>query len=158
MCSGFVYVAASNIVLRILRIDDPLDAVAVHGFCGMWGLIAAAAFADGPLMGEVYGVSIHEGFIMGGEGSLLLAAIVGIVVIFGWVSVHMAPFFFVMRILGLMRVSPEEEAEGLDTSHHGGSAYPGDATAKKAESTAIADLEARVKALEKVEKVEAPPS
>eukprot|EP01025_Chloroclados_australasicus_P033543 TRINITY_DN3424_c0_g1_i2.p1 TRINITY_DN3424_c0_g1~~TRINITY_DN3424_c0_g1_i2.p1 ORF type:complete len:474 (-),score=95.49 TRINITY_DN3424_c0_g1_i2:324-1745(-) len=151
ICSGFVYVAASKFVLYILKIDDPLDAVAVHGFCGMWGLIAAAAFADGPLMGEVYGNADVEGFIMGGDGGLLAVALVGILVIFGWVSIHMGPFFLLMRLLGLLRVSPEEEAEGLDTSHHGGSAYPGDATAAKGtDASKMADLEARVKALEKM--------
>ena len=36
------------------------------------------------------------------------------------------PFFFLMKFLGLLRVSPEEEHEGLDISHHGGSAYPKD--------------------------------
>eukprot|EP01026_Neomeris_dumetosa_P048177 TRINITY_DN415_c0_g1_i5.p1 TRINITY_DN415_c0_g1~~TRINITY_DN415_c0_g1_i5.p1 ORF type:complete len:472 (-),score=83.06 TRINITY_DN415_c0_g1_i5:329-1744(-) len=146
--SGFVYVGASNFILRVLKIDDPLDACAVHGFCGLWGLIAAAAFADAPLMGEVYGDDSIEGFLMGGNGKLLGAALLGIVVIFAWVSVFMAPFFFLMRMLGLLRVSPEEESLGLDESHHGGSAYPSDA-AKPIDITKIADLEVRVKALEK---------
>eukprot|EP01026_Neomeris_dumetosa_P027200 TRINITY_DN2211_c0_g1_i1.p1 TRINITY_DN2211_c0_g1~~TRINITY_DN2211_c0_g1_i1.p1 ORF type:complete len:472 (+),score=98.05 TRINITY_DN2211_c0_g1_i1:145-1560(+) len=151
ICSGFVYVGASNLVLHVFKIDDPLDAVAVHGFCGMWGLIAAAAFADGPLMGEVYGDSSTEGFIMGGDGGLLAAAIIGIIVIFAWVSAFMIPFFFIMDQLKLLRVSAEEEAEGLDTSHHGGSAYPDDpAGAKPLEISKFADLEARVKALEKM--------
>eukprot|EP01025_Chloroclados_australasicus_P017297 TRINITY_DN187_c0_g1_i2.p2 TRINITY_DN187_c0_g1~~TRINITY_DN187_c0_g1_i2.p2 ORF type:complete len:472 (-),score=79.14 TRINITY_DN187_c0_g1_i2:766-2181(-) len=150
--SGFVYVGASNFVLRVLRIDDPLDACAVHGFCGIWGLFAAATFADGPLMAEVYGNGDVQGFIMGGDAGLLAAALIGVIVIFGWVSIHMGPFFLIMRLLGLLRVSPEEEAAGLDTSHHGGSAYPGDATeTKPATAGKIADIEVRLAALEKAQ-------
>ena len=63
---------------------------------------------------------------MGGDGKLLVAAIVGIVAISGWVLGHMIPFFLVTRVLGLLRVSSAEEHEGLDVSHHGGSAYPTD--------------------------------
>jgi len=147
-----VYVAASSFVLRVLRIDDPLDAVAVHGFCGIWGLIAAAAFADSPLMGEVYGNADVYGFIMGGDGGLFAAAVVGIIVIFLWVSVHMAPFFLIMRLVGLLRVSPEDEATGLDISHHGAEA---ESVAKPAEAMKVAELETRVAALEKAQAVEA---
>lgn len=129
---GFVYVGASNFVLRVLKVDDPLDAIAVHGFCGMWGLLGAASFADEDLMTLSYGLlepSMEQrpyGFIQGGDGKLLVAAITGIVVIFGWVMGHMVPFFLLMKAVGLLRVSPEDEHEGLDISHHGGSAYPKD--------------------------------
>lgn len=127
---GGVYVLASNFVLRAIKVDDPLDAIAVHGFCGMWGLLAAATFADKKLMTLSYGDLDSGrrafGWIMGGDGKLLVAAIVGIIVIFVWVMGHMVPFFFLMKSLGLLRVSPEEEHEGLDVSHHGGSAYPKD--------------------------------
>eukprot|EP01026_Neomeris_dumetosa_P057864 TRINITY_DN534_c0_g1_i4.p1 TRINITY_DN534_c0_g1~~TRINITY_DN534_c0_g1_i4.p1 ORF type:complete len:545 (+),score=79.52 TRINITY_DN534_c0_g1_i4:191-1636(+) len=143
--SGFVYVAASNFVLRVLGIDDPLDAVAVHGFCGIWGLIATAAFAHGPLMAEAgFGYGEIEGFIMGGDGGMLAVAFVAIMVIFVWVTVFMAPFFFVMKLLGLLRVKPEEELAGLDKSHHGGSAYPGEEKAL-VDVDMIASLETRIK-------------
>jgi len=48
----------------------------------------------------------------------------------GWVLLNMFPFFFLMKQLGLFRVSAAEEHEGLDVSHHGGSAYPADAVTK----------------------------
>eukprot|EP01023_Acetabularia_acetabulum_P051316 TRINITY_DN5658_c0_g1_i2.p1 TRINITY_DN5658_c0_g1~~TRINITY_DN5658_c0_g1_i2.p1 ORF type:complete len:638 (+),score=115.08 TRINITY_DN5658_c0_g1_i2:39-1952(+) len=125
--SGVVYVLSSKLVLHGMRIDDPLDAVAVHGFCGMWGLIATAAFADQYLVAEAYNGENPDvyGFFVGGDGGLLAAAMVGIVVIFSWVTVHMLPFFLIMKGLGLLRVDPEEERNGLDLSHHGGEAYPG---------------------------------
>ncbi len=42
---GGVYYVASKINLNILKIDDPLDAIAVHAGCGLWGLLGTAAFA-----------------------------------------------------------------------------------------------------------------
>lgn len=45
LISGVVYVFSSKLVSNVLKVDDPLDAAAVHGFCGAWGLIAAALFA-----------------------------------------------------------------------------------------------------------------
>ena len=61
--SGWVYVGASWFVLNVLRVDDPLDAAAVHGFTGMWGLLAAALFADKVLTAAAYGDAlVEEGF------------------------------------------------------------------------------------------------
>eukprot|EP00210_Caulerpa_lentillifera_P003868 g3695.t1 len=136
--AGFVYTGASFIVLNVFKVDDPLDAVAVHGFCGAWGLIAAAGFADQDLTRQAgYLAALTEGdgagndsnaygFFMGGDGKFLVSAIVAIAVITAWVLGHMLPFFFITKILGLLRVSNAEEHEGLDVSHHGGAAYPKD--------------------------------
>lgn len=145
---GFVYVGASKFMATVIKVDDPLDAVAVHGFCGMWGLIAAAAFADKELMTLSYGTLGEDeqqrkyGFLMGGDGALLGNAILGIVVIFCWVMVFMVPFFFVTKLLGLLRVSPEEENAGLDVSHHGGSAYPTDAVKMEGDGNMRKELDA----------------
>lgn len=43
----------------------------------------------------------------------------------GWVLCNMLPFFYLLKVLGLFRVNPEDETLGLDESYHGGSAYPG---------------------------------
>lgn len=142
---GIVYVGSSNLMAHVLKVDDPLDAVAVHGFCGMWGLLAAAAFADEDLIGLSYGdvgERKHSGFLTGGDGTLLVAAIVGIIVIFAWVSFWMVPFFFATKMLGLLRVSPEEEDVGLDISHHGGGAYPTDMVKMEGEGDVRKELNA----------------
>lgn len=92
-------------------------------------LISTAAFADEDLIELSYGdvgTRNHAGFLTGGDGTLLVAAIVGIVTIFAWVTVWMVPFFLATKYLNLLRVSPEEEDVGLDVSHHGGGAYPTD--------------------------------
>jgi Amt family ammonium transporter len=46
--AGGVYVFASWFVLHVLKVDDPLEAIAVHAFCGAYGLIATALFAHKP--------------------------------------------------------------------------------------------------------------
>ena len=43
----------------------------------------------------------------------------------GWVLGNMLPFFYLLKVLGMLRVKPEDETIGLDESYHGGSAYPG---------------------------------
>ena len=129
--SGVVYVGASKLMSNVFKIDDPLDAVAVHGFCGAWGLICAAAFSHTPNYIAAYGGDTSDaygndrvvGFFYGGDGRLLACAIVLILAITGWVLGHMVPFFFLMRMAGLLRVDEAEERAGLDVSHHGGAAY-----------------------------------
>lgn len=54
--AGIVYVFASKLVSHVLKVDDPLDAAAVHGFCGAWGLIAAALFASKDPLAAAYAV------------------------------------------------------------------------------------------------------
>ncbi|CAD7696074.1 unnamed protein product [Ostreobium quekettii] len=130
---GLFYTLSSSVVLHALKVDDPLDAVSIHGGCGMWGLIGAALFADERLVHMTYPTILnddtsqarrHFGLLVGGNGQLLASAVVGIVVIVGWVLGHMVPFFLLMKKMRFMRVDPQQEAEGLDIVHHGGSAYP----------------------------------
>lgn len=149
LVGGGVYYAASKFNLHLLKVDDPLDAIAVHAACGAWGMIASAAFAAPNMAILAYGESPYTvvgadgvevpdqrpyGFIMGGDGSLLAAHIVYIIMIMAWVLGIMGPFFFILKKIGLFRVSPEVEAQGLDVSHHGGSAYPHDKSGKGAEA------------------------
>ncbi|PSC68349.1 ammonium transporter [Micractinium conductrix] len=134
---GFVYFVASKVNLSLLKIDDPLDAIAVHAGCGIWGLIAAGAFAAPGMVSDVYGAmpcgdlagegcdpQRPYGFIMGGNASVLAANCTCILVVGAWTLALMTPFFMLLKKVGLFRVSPEVEAQGLDVSHHGGSAYP----------------------------------
>lgn len=139
---GAVYVGSSKLVLHVFKIDDPVDAIAVHAFCGAWGIIGSAAFADLGMVTDYYGpypssspdgqVNREYGFIMGDRGGKLLGAhVVYIICIFAWVMGVMTPFFLIIKKLGWYRVSPEVEAAGLDISHHGGSAYPHEAPPSK---------------------------
>ncbi len=90
-----------------VKIDDPVGAISVHGVCGAWGTLAAGLFNMGGVTGKIIGVQL-----------------LGICANFIWVfGTAFVMFKIIDATIGL-RVSPEEELEGLDLSEHGGSAYP----------------------------------
>ena len=134
--AGITYVFASKLMANVFKVDDPLDAVAVHGFCGVWGVLCASIFAHQPNYAAAYTDELSQddsqGWIYGGNGKLFGCACVFILAIIAWVLGHMIPFFFVMRMLGLLRVDEAEERAGLDVSHHGGGAYETPATTELA--------------------------
>ena len=122
--AGWVYILGSK-TLVMLKIDDAVDAVPVHFFNGMWGVVAVGFFAEPSKLADAYGTSdaAYAGVFYGGNGALLGANVCGILFIIGWVSVIMGPFFYALKVFGLFRVDSLEEDVGLDISHHKGAAY-----------------------------------
>ncbi len=114
--------------LEWLRIDDPIGAVPVHGFCGIWGTLSLGLFAcgkygaTGPLAAD--NTAPLKGLLYGGGLAVLKAQIVGSAIItLATFAVSLAVMYFV-KSLGVLRVSAEGEAYGLDLHEHGISAYP----------------------------------
>jgi len=100
---GGLIVVGSIIGLDKLKIDDPVGAISVHGTVGMWGLIAVAwTNADATIGAQLY----------------------GLVVIFGWTFVTAGIVWFVIKMVMGIRVTEEEEYEGLDLTDIGLEAYP----------------------------------
>ena len=97
-----VLVVAGMLLLEKLKIDDPVGAWPVHGLAGIWGGIATGIFGGYPL-----GVQIL--------GSLVIPL---------WAFVTMIGLFYSLKMAGILRVSLEEEIEGLDVSEHGAINYP----------------------------------
>ncbi|MFP4068657.1 MAG: ammonium transporter [Opitutales bacterium] len=97
-----VIVVFSIIFFDKIKIDDPVGAISVHGVCGIWGTLAVGIFG---------GQSFVSQFI--GAVSVALAAFLFSLVVFG-----------ILKVTIRVRVSPEEEAEGLDIGEHGQEAYP----------------------------------
>jgi len=129
LIGALVYTGWSEFVKRKLKIDDVVDASAVHFACGAWGLLAAALFATKENYASAYGIDEPEFYgafyAPTGKGhQMFVNAIIGIVVITAWVTALMLPFFYAMNMAGLLRSPPEEEEAGMDVSKHGGSAYP----------------------------------
>jgi len=132
--SAFVYHGASCL-MRKLKIDDPLDAFAVHGACGFWGCVATGFFAvkeysyvpntGSPMYAAIGG---YDGGAMTGQstGAALGAELVALIIEIAWVGTLSAILFFVLKLLGMLRVSEDVETAGLDDSKHGGSAYRSD--------------------------------
>lgn len=99
---GFI-VVASIVFIDKAKIDDPVGALSVHGVVGIWGLIAVA--------------------FTNPDGSLV-AQLIGVVSIFGWVFVTSFITWMIIKAVMGIRVSEEEELEGCDISECGLDAYP----------------------------------
>lgn len=103
------------LMLDKLRIDDPVGAFPVHGICGVWGGIATGIF--GTAIPEIGGESVGRlGYIMIQLQSTLVICI--------WAFTTMFILFQILKAIGLLRVSAQEEIEGLDMCEHGMPAYP----------------------------------
>lgn len=106
-------------VIEWFEIDDPVGAFAVHGACGMLGVIAVGLFGHPALtMNQKAGLFLGGGFDLlgvqlGGE-----AAIVIFVVIFSFIM------FGSLKALGMLRVNEEADLVGIDVYEHGASAWP----------------------------------
>jgi Amt family ammonium transporter len=113
--AAVIMIWALNFVERTLKVDDVVGAVAVHGFGGLWGLLAVGIFADG-----TYGVS---GLIVGDTGQIIAQLINAVVVLVWSFATGYLLFWLLKQTMGL-RVSRDEEVKGLDITEHGMEAYP----------------------------------
>jgi Amt family ammonium transporter len=100
---GGLLVVGSIVFLDKLRIDDPVGAISVHGVVGMWGLLAVPLTNDGATFG---------------------AQLLGLVTIFAWVFIASFIVWFILKATVGIRVSEEQEYEGVDLSECGLEAYP----------------------------------
>lgn len=121
MIGGLVYQFGSWLALSVMKIDDVVDAIAVHGWCGIWGCVAAGLFSRRTEMQEVYGSSEQGAFY--GEGNVLAANITLCIAVIAWTGTFMNIFFGALWAMNMLRVTEKEEEDGLDASHHGGAAY-----------------------------------
>jgi len=115
-------------LLEWLRIDDPIGAVPVHGFCGIWGTLSLGLFAcgkygaTGPIAPD--NSAALKGLFYGGGTQVLVAQSIGSA------SITIATFVVAMAVMlavnamGVLRVTEEGESYGLDLHEHGISAYP----------------------------------
>ena len=119
---GVMY--ASVKLLEARRVDDPVGAVSVHGAAGLWGLLSIGFFADGTDGNYSVEAPYVTGLFYGGGGGQLLAQLISIVVVAAWAFGMGYLMFKLMDKWFGIRVSPEEELQGLDIPEHGTPAYP----------------------------------
>ena len=105
--AGFVVVFGIEFIDKVLRVDDPVGAVGVHGLCGATGTILVGLFA------------VDGGLFYGGGADLLLTQLIGVGSVALWVTVTMTIVFFAIKHTVGLRVSKEEEIMGLDVKEHG---------------------------------------
>jgi Amt family ammonium transporter len=115
-------------LLEWLRLDDPIGAVPVHGFCGIWGTLSLGLFAcgkygaTGPLAAD--NSAPLRGLFYGGGTAVLTAQAVGSLIVTAATFAVAMALMYLVNALGLLRVSTEGEVLGLDVHEHGISAYP----------------------------------
>jgi ammonium transporter, Amt family len=120
LCGAVVVFAV--IAIDRAHVDDPVGAIAVHGVCGAVGTLAVGVFAS-PRLIEAAGVGT-EGLLYGGGLAQLGTQALGVGAVALWVVASSALVFAAVKATVGLRVSAEEEIEGLDIGEHGMWGYP----------------------------------
>ncbi|TGE35685.1 ammonium transporter [Desulfosporosinus fructosivorans] len=111
--AGILVVLSVSFIDNVLRIDDPVGAISVHGVCGAFGTAMVGFFA------------VDGGVLYGGGISLLITQLIGIAAVFVWTAGTALILFGIIKATIGLRVSAEEEIIGLDIGEHGMEAYAG---------------------------------
>jgi Amt family ammonium transporter len=109
-----------------LKVDDPVGAISVHGTCGLWGVLSVGLFADGTSNygGAWNGVTGSVTGLFYGDASQLVAQLVGIATLVGFVFTFSFVLNWILDIIVGQRVSIETEVAGLDLPEMGQLGYP----------------------------------
>jgi Amt family ammonium transporter len=122
--AGVLVVESVLFIDRVLKIDDPVGAISVHGVCGAFGVLSVGLFADGAYGDGWNGVPGTVKGLFYGDASQLSAQAVGTLTCFVWVFATFFVFFKVVEALMGNRVPADVELEGLDIPEMGALAYP----------------------------------
>ncbi len=112
-----IMMASVAFIENVLKIDDPVGAISVHGTTGLWGILAVGIFANGN--NGVTG-------LIGGNGAQIVSQLISMGVVLAWALVTGFALFAVLKATMGVRATEEEEMEGLDLAEHGLIAYPAD--------------------------------
>ncbi|MGA0863454.1 MAG: ammonium transporter [Ilumatobacteraceae bacterium] len=117
VASGLIVVYSVSFFDKI-KIDDPVGAISVHGVCGAFGTIMVGLFSAT----EAEGV-VKKGLFYGGGADQLVSQVIGVVAVAIFVAVTTGILFAVLKATVGLRVSEQEEIEGLDIHEHGFAGY-----------------------------------
>eukprot|EP01062_Namystynia_karyoxenos_P060671 TRINITY_DN5234_c0_g4_i1.p1 TRINITY_DN5234_c0_g4~~TRINITY_DN5234_c0_g4_i1.p1 ORF type:complete len:2710 (+),score=818.18 TRINITY_DN5234_c0_g4_i1:96-8132(+) len=110
--------------LRVrLRIDDVIDAGAVHFACGTFGTLCVGLFADADRVRAAVGVEIEDGILLGGSFKQLGAQLLGLLVCLAWGTAGTCALSYALIKADGFRVPEEEELSGCDAALCGGLAF-----------------------------------
>mmetsp|Transcript_108314 Transcript_108314/g.151232 ORF Transcript_108314/g.151232 Transcript_108314/m.151232 type:complete len:526 (+) Transcript_108314:65-1642(+) len=124
LIGGIVY-QGSSMLLQKLKIDDPVDASPVHGFCGIWGVLACGFFDWGKGVDHYHGWSgfgcmanTDKSCKTGIGGTAIGAQFILVCMVIVWSGILSAIIFALLKLTGTLRVSEEVEDVGMDSHHH----------------------------------------
>lgn len=117
LIGGIIVVFAIEFIEKKLKIDDAIGASSVHGVVGVWGTLVVG----------LWGIDSKGGIGLfnGGGIEQLISQLIGALAYTLWAAVLAYIFFYILKISIGLRVTKEEEIEGLDIAEHGIRAYPG---------------------------------
>ena len=102
--AGFIVVFAIEFIDKVVRVDDPVGAVGVHGCCGLVGTLLTGIF---------------------GEGCTFIAQLIGVASVLVYTAVLAFIIFTAIKLTIGLRVTDQEQLDGLDMHEHGMTAYSG---------------------------------
>ena len=120
---GGVLVVFSVFFFDKIKIDDPVGAISVHGVVGFWGVLSIGFFAK---YNDAFLGREDAGLFYGGGIDQILMQLLMLLIIIVWVSITTGALFYGIKSTIGLRVSAEEEIEGLDVLEHGLAGYTGD--------------------------------
>lgn len=106
LIAAFVVVFGIEFVDKVLKVDDPVGAVGVHGLCGAAGTVLTGVFA------------VEGGLVYGGGFQMVIVQLIGVAAVIAWVTVSMVIVFNLLKHTIGLRASVEEETRGLDVTEH----------------------------------------
>jgi Amt family ammonium transporter len=122
--AGVLVIEAALFIEKVLKVDDPVGAVAVHGVNGAFGIVAVGLFANGKYGDGLNGVPGKvTGLFYGGGAGQLVAEMIGIAANVAWVGTTAFVCYKVVDKVFGMRVKAEDEIEGLDIPEMGVPGY-----------------------------------
>jgi len=124
--AGMIVCASVEFVERVLRVDDPVGAISVHGSCGLWGVISVGLFADGTSNygGSWNGVNGNVTGLFYGDAGQLVAQLIGCATLVGIIFTLSYLFNWLVDVIVGQRVGAQSELEGLDLPEMGALGYP----------------------------------
>lgn len=111
LAAGVVCFYATRLIKRVLVIDDSLDVFPVHGVGGSLGLLLCAVFVNANLGGAGYAEGMNVGSQLGVQA-------IGLVATFAWTALATWVILKVVGLITPLRVTEEDEIEGLDLTQH----------------------------------------
>jgi Amt family ammonium transporter len=112
--AGVLVVFSVEFFDKIVKIDDPVGAISVHGVCGAFGTLMVGIFSNSPdLLGILYG----------GNAQVLISQLIGVATVGGWAILCATILFLLLKHTVGIRVTAKEEEIGLDFFEHGEKAY-----------------------------------
>jgi len=126
LVAGVLVCLSVTFIENVMKVDDPVGAISVHGTCGLWGVISVGLLADGTSNygGSWNGVTGSVTGLFYGDSSQLVAQLIGCATLIGIVFSLTFVINWVLEILMGQRVSIETEVAGLDIPEMGQLGYP----------------------------------